>query len=99
MRRAGNIDRNHTAIVQALHDIGAGVQSLANVGNGCPDLLVGYHDRTMVLEVKNEGDSPSHRALSAAQVNWHATWPGQVAVVYTPEEAKKVVIAHCCEVR
>lgn len=40
--RRGKIDGNHTEIVDALVDEdGHTVESLANVGNGCPDILVG----------------------------------------------------------
>jgi hypothetical protein len=50
MRRAAKVDANQTEIVQALRQIGAVVQSLAAVGNGCPDLLVGYRNRLFLLE-------------------------------------------------
>lgn len=41
MRRAARTDANQTAIVEALRKCGASVQSLAAVGKGVPDLLVG----------------------------------------------------------
>lgn len=93
MRRAANLDRNHADIVNALEAIGAKVQSLAPMGRGIPDLLVGYHQVNVILEVKNEGDPPSRQVLTAAEQKWHATWPGQVSVVYTPQQAQQVVIA------
>lgn len=52
MRKHGRIDRNHVEIVGALRQVGAFVQSLASIGNGCPDLLVAYHGRTFLVEVK-----------------------------------------------
>lgn len=42
MRRRAHTDRNQPAIVAALRGIGATVQPLHAVGQGCPDLLVGY---------------------------------------------------------
>jgi hypothetical protein len=52
MRKHGKIDRNQIEIVAALRQIGAWVQSVADVGNGCPDLLVAYHGRVFLVEVK-----------------------------------------------
>ena len=99
MRRASNLDSNHTAVVLALREIGATVQSLASMHGGVPDLLVGYHGRNVLLEVKDGEKPPSARALTKDEAEWHATWGGQLATVYTPEEAQRVVIAHCMEVR
>lgn len=50
--RAAKIDSTHKAIVEALRKAGAGVQSLAPVGKGCPDLLVSYRQRWHVIECK-----------------------------------------------
>ena len=90
MIRAARIDDNHTAIVKALRKCGAAVQSLAAVGNGCPDLLVwfrGYH----VMEIKDGQKRPSARELTPAQTKWHAAWPGDVAVVTSVDDALRVI--------
>ena len=95
MRRAANLDSNHTRIVLALRAIGASVQSLASLGGGVPDLLVGYHGKNVLLELKDGSKPPSARALTVDESKWHANWGGQVAIVTTPEEAQRVVIEHC----
>lgn len=41
MRRAARVDRNHPEIVAALEKAGCLVQSLGQIGSGCPDLLAG----------------------------------------------------------
>ena len=41
MRRAARTDANQAEIVAALRGVGASVQPLHAVGQGCPDLLVG----------------------------------------------------------
>ena len=46
------MDRNHVEIVKALRDYGAFVVSLASVGKGVPDLLIGYKRHTILMEVK-----------------------------------------------
>ena len=87
MRRAAKIDTVQPDIVEALEKIGATVQSLGQVGSGCPDLLVGYRGTKILLEVKT-GNEP----LTVGQVAWHGKWAGQVSVVRTPEEATLEVI-------
>ncbi len=92
MRRAANVDGNHTRIVEALRKAGCTVQSLAQLGDGCPDLLVGVARRTFLLEVKDPAKPPSARMLNELQQRWHRLWRGlPVSVVHTPEEALEAV--------
>jgi Holliday junction resolvase len=84
MRRAAHVDEQQAEIVAALRAVGASVVSLASVGKGCPDLLVGYCGRNTLLEVK---DPKRRNRLTAAQVDWHRLWKGRVAVVTTVDEA------------
>lgn len=84
MRRAAKIDLTQSSIVKALRQSGCQVQTLAAIGRGVPDLLVGRASRLWLLECKTgKGD------LTPAQRAWHALWP--VHVVRTPEEALRAV--------
>lgn len=86
MRRAARTDANHTIIVNALRQVGASVQDLANVGKGCPDLIVGYRGNNYLIEVKmNRGKA------TLAQLEWHGAWRGQVAVVRSVDEALRLI--------
>lgn len=87
MRRAAKVDANHGEIVRALEAVGARVQSLAAIGNGCPDLLVYRGQKLFLLEVKDGSKVPSAQRLTPAQVKWHATWGGSVHVVRNVDEA------------
>jgi len=87
----GRTDANHTEIVNALQAIGASVTSLADVGGGCPDLLVGYRGQNMLLEVKDGRKPPSARGLTAAEQKWHDTWRGTVYIVYSAMDAVTLV--------
>ena len=91
MRRVAKVDRNQAEIVAALRQAGATVQPIHSVGRGCPDLLVGFRGRNVLIEVKDWKASPSHRALTADQVEWHGGWKGQVAQVETVDAALAVV--------
>ena len=90
MRRAARIDTNHGDIVDALRAAGASVQTLASVGRGVPDLLVGYRHQNFLVEVKRPlgpqgGESKSR--LTDDQRSWHGSWRGRVDVVRTVSDA------------
>ena len=91
MRRAAKVDRNQREIVAALRGVGATVQPLHAVGQGCPDLLVGFRGRNILIEVKDWQAANSDRVLTDRQNDWHGGWKGQVAIVETSEAALAVV--------
>lgn len=90
-RRACRVDRNQAEITEALRAIGATVQPIHAVGDGCPDLLVGYRGLNILLEVKDGGKPPSKRRLTEDEEAWHQKWRGQVATVETIDQAIEVV--------
>ena len=54
MRRRARTDKNHALIVEALRARGYLVQSLAEVGSGCPDLLCQLPDGSLeLIEIKD----------------------------------------------
>lgn len=91
MRRAAAADRNQPEIVNALRLAGARVLPLHQVGQGCPDLLVGYRGALHLVEVK-DGYKPPSRRLTPAQVDFHREWSGlPVHVVETVEQALEAI--------
>ena len=91
MRRRSKIDDNQPEIVEALRAVGCDVLSLAAVGKGCPDLLVACRGVLYLLEVKDGSKSPSRRRLTPDQVDFHATWRGEIHVVNDIDEAYEAV--------
>ena len=89
--RVAKVDANQSEIVAALREVGATVQSLAAIGKGCPDLLVGWRGNNYVIEIKDGRQPPSHRRLTPDQVDWHDTWNGRVHVVAGVTEALKLL--------
>jgi hypothetical protein len=87
MRRAAKVDANQGEIVAALRACGCSVESLAAVGKGVPDLLVGLRGLNYLLECKDGSKPPSARKLTDAQVEWHKIWAGQVLTVTSAEDA------------
>lgn len=91
MRRAARVDANHAQIVAALRAAGCSVSSIAAVGGGLPDLLVGRSGMNYLLEVKDGSKSPSARRLTGDELIWHENWRGQVETVYNVQDALEVV--------
>jgi len=92
MRYAAKVDANHTDIVSVLRAAGATVHSMAALGGGFPDLLVGYRNKTALIEVKDGAKSPSKRKLTPDQRDFHANWTGgTLAIVDSPEAALRVL--------
>ncbi len=84
MRKTHRTDANQGEIVGFLRAIpGVTVASLSQVGAGVPDILVGYHGRNYLFEIKDPEKPPSQRRLTKAQKGFHALWRGQVAVAET----------------
>ena len=90
-RRAAKVDGNHGEIVDALRAAGCFVQSLAEVGNGCPDLLVSRAGSIFVIEIKDPKQAASDRRLTPMQKQWHAGWQARAHLVETVEQALLVV--------
>jgi len=82
-RRHGRVDQNQEAIVTTARQMGASVYSLADVGDGVPDLLIGIFGITEVWEVKNgiQGE------LTDDQVIFHNTFKGCAQIIRSEAEA------------
>jgi hypothetical protein len=97
MRRAARKDKNQNAIAIALESAGAAVTDLSKAGGGVTDLLVSYHRRWFVLEVKNPDVPKADRELTPAQKDWHAKQRAPVHVVMTAEQALEAIGANHAE--
>ncbi|MDX2014193.1 MAG: hypothetical protein SFW67_28600 [Myxococcaceae bacterium] len=81
-RRGAKVDGNQSLIVAELRALGFRVQSIAKVGAGAPDLVVGHGGRNWLFEVKQLGEK-----LNKNEERWHQNWTGQVAVIHNSKEA------------
>lgn len=96
-RRRAKRDDNHAEIVKALKAAGASVKELEAVGDGFPDLAVGYRGSNYLLEVKNpatrygQGKNDNASKTTEKQQAFREEWRGQSAVVWTTEEALTVI--------
>lgn len=91
MRKMGRVDANHGQVVDALRQFGCVVRSTAQLGDGFPDLIVGYRGVLVVLEVKDGSKPESARKLTAAEVKFLSEWP-RAYVVTSPQDAIEAVV-------
>lgn len=91
MRRAAKTDDNQAMIVAAFRGAGATVTDTSAVGQGFPDLVVGYKKKNLLVEVKDGSKPPSARKLTPAQVKFHGEWRGTVHIVETVEQALELL--------
>lgn len=91
MRIKGKIDANQPAIVKGLRALGCSVVSVAGIGGGCGDLVIGRAGVNYFLEVKDEDQPPSKRRLTEDEDKFHKDWRGQIDVVENLDEAIAVV--------
>lgn len=90
-------DANHAAVVTALRAVGVSVQSLARMGDGVPDLLIGLLDArgvpvNLLVEIKpGDAKDKRQRALNDNEQKWHARWKGQVRIIESVEDAIALV--------
>lgn len=97
MRYRPRVDATQADIVRALRAYGCSVQSLAGVGAGCPDLLVGLHGRTHLVEVKDGAKSRSRRQLTPDEQTWIETWRGEeVAILGSVDQALRWAAGVSC---
>lgn len=87
MRYDARRDINQPEIVAALRDVpGISVALTYRLGQGYPDLTVGFRRANYLIEIKN-GDAD----LTPDEKVFHAGWQGQIAIARTIEEALEIV--------
>lgn len=89
--RACRTDSNQTEIVKALRKIGCTVTPTHMVGDGFPDLVVGRNGVNHLLEIKDGAKVPSKRELTKDEKKFHIEWRGTVNIVYSVDDALRVV--------
>jgi len=87
MRRIARIDRNQTEIVELFRQAGYSVQSLAQLGNGVPDLLIARNGVNHLVEIKDGEKPQSKQQLTADQSEWTWRWKGKVWLVTSKDDA------------
>ena len=85
-RQIAKVDRNQPAIVEELRGAGASVQLLHTVGQGCPDILIGWRGVNLLVEIKSDVGK-----LTDDEREFFDGWRGQVTIVRTVEDARRLL--------
>ena len=91
---AAKVDANQAEIVRYLRAIpGCKVAITSMVGNGFPDIVVGWMGRNYLFEIKDGAKPPSKRKLTPAERKFHKQWEhaGQIDIVTCIEDAWNVL--------
>lgn len=89
--RAKRVDDNQAQLVKQIRQLGATVRHLHMVGDGLPDIIVGYRKKNFLIEIKDFKKSKSQKKLTADEQEFFDTWKGQVDKCETLDEIIKVV--------
>jgi len=90
MRRRARKDTNHAAVVAELRQLGCSVLETHQLGDDAPDLVIGYHGVTALVEIKS--GAAHHRTQRLArermvrQRDYLDAWRGGPAFVATTTE-------------
>jgi hypothetical protein len=88
MRKLAKKDDNHNKIVRELQQLGATVFSTHKVGDGFPDIVVGFRGRNYLFEIKKDTKSK----LTDCEKNFHLFWKGQVDIITCFDDAFKILM-------
>ena len=76
MTYAKRVDLNHQEVVKTLRSLGATVFDASGIGRGFPDLVVGFKQQTILVEIK----SSEQKRFTNAQLKFMADWKGSAVV-------------------
>jgi rhamnose utilization protein RhaD (predicted bifunctional aldolase and dehydrogenase) len=66
------VDENQNRIFHTFIALGASVCNLSTVGRGCPDALIGYKGKTVLVEIK----SSNKAQFTEPQIKFMQEWRG-----------------------
>jgi len=72
MKYAKRVDENQNLIKHSFIALGASVLDLSRVGQGCPDLAIGYKGKMVLVEVK----SSNKANFTEPQLKFIGKWKG-----------------------
>jgi hypothetical protein len=83
MYKHGKKDTNQNEIAKALQGIGCSVLDMSSLGDGAPDMCVGYRGKNIFIEVKESEKAK----LTKTQKPFHERWNGKIHIVWNAVQA------------
>ena len=91
VRYANRVDANQKALVELWRRMGASVLILSGVGQGCPDVLLGYNGLNALVEIKDGAKAKSQQKLTTFETEFHTAWRGHICIITKETEAKELI--------
>jgi len=92
---AKRVDSNQKEIVKAFKDLGCSVFDTSRVAGGFPDLVVGKHQITCLVEVKQSEKSKYTSAQELFMMNWRGSAVVRINDVDGAIRLVKMLDNHC----
>ena len=80
------VDSNQAQIIADLKKIGVSVLNLSRVGGGCPDILVGWQGKNILIEIKTAKGN-----LNDLQIEFFKEWKGPKFVCKSINEIIEII--------
>ena len=80
------VDSNQAQIIADLKKIGVSVLNLSRVGGGCPDLLIGWQGKNILIEIKTAKGN-----LNDLQIEFFKEWKGPKFVCKSINEIIEII--------
>jgi len=90
---AARIDANQPDIVKSFRKLGCSVAHIHMVGDGIPDIIVGFQGNNYLIEIKDGSKPPSKRKLTDDEQEWHDNWLGSVHIIESISDVHNFLIA------
>lgn len=91
MRVRARKDDNHKEIVKALVDAHVSVLDTSQLGNGAPDIVIGFRGQSILIEIKDGSKPPSKRKLTDDEIVFMNGWRGRYVVINSVDEALELI--------
>ena len=86
MRRAARVDGNQKHIVGIFRKLGATVAHTHMIGQGFPDIVVGYKGLNHLVEIKDPRMPPSCRKLTQDEQTFFDEWNGSAVIIENEQD-------------
>ena len=90
--RIRRVDDNQKEIVAVFRRLGASVAITSELGRGFPDLIVGYDNQNVLVEVKDGSKVPSQQKLTSLEQKFFDEWKGKIVIIRSGIEAVHLML-------
>jgi hypothetical protein len=91
VRKYAKKDDNHNRIAEVFEINGATVLDMSPLGDGAPDMAIGFLGHNILIEAKNGSLPKSKQQLTDDEEKFHAAWRGTIVIIHNELEAQQLM--------